>query len=82
MRGNRDNGDFFFTRPIEPKNPVGSGCFVLGVGFEDFLAAGTGEGTVFVGVKPGLPWVCLKITESFSDGFKPLEEALVLFERS
>jgi hypothetical protein len=50
MRRNGDNCNHIFAGAVVPEDAVGSGCVVLGLGFEDFFSILVVHGRIFVSV--------------------------------
>jgi hypothetical protein len=59
-------------RGIIPEDPVGAGCFLLGIRLEDLFPVRPFEGSKFVRVQRGMPQVGFKKPQAFPDGFEDI----------
>ena len=79
MRCYGDDRDHSSLRAIIPKDPVGTGGFLLGIGLEDLFPVGPFEGSKFVGVQRWMPQIGFKKPQTFPDGFENIPLRGIVF---
>jgi len=67
-----DDRNHSSLRAIIPEDPVGAGCFLLGICLEDLFPVRPFEGSKFVRVQRGMPQVGFKKPQAFPDGFEDI----------
>ena len=80
MRCYGDDGNHSSLRTIIPEDPVGAGCFLLGICLENLFSVRTFEGSKFVGVQRGMPEIGFKKPQTFPDGFEDIPLGRIVFE--
>jgi hypothetical protein len=79
MRCYGDDRNHSSLRAIIPEDPVGAGCFLLGICLEDFFPVGTFKGSKFVRIQRGAPQIGFKKPQAFPNGFEDIPLGGVVF---
>jgi hypothetical protein len=80
-RGTRDEGTRKKSGAIIPEDPVGAGCFLLGIGLEDLFSIRPFEGSKFVSVQRGMPQIGFKKPQTIPDSFENIFLRGIFFNR-
>jgi len=76
-----DDRNHSSLRAIIPEDPVGAGCFLLGICLEDLFPVRPFEGSKFVRAQRGMPQVGFKKPQAFPDGFEDIFLRGIFFNR-
>ena len=80
MRSDGQDGDITPDGAVIPEDAKGGGSCLFGIGLKDILASRPFKAVIFVGLKSGMPRVCLQKTQGLAYGLEPLGQTLVFFE--
>ena len=81
MRRYGDDRNHSSLRTIITEDPVGAGCFLLGMCLEDLFPVRPFEGSKFVADQRGVAQIGFKKSQAFSDGFEDIFLRGILFNR-